>query len=251
MMGHSASNDVAFLIYGIFPILSHFSRFLGKQGWFWGWSWSLEFSICQSTIEIYRFWFKWGVNHIFTWRSSWDVKYLSGLLYCDTLAFPTSGWAIFAEVPEMPGGLMIIMSSRRVDLTFSLVPYGWKCGSLAKSTLKSRHFFIFRQIGGFFWSFGYILKCLKLLFWTKIFMILTWTSKNLHPKAYFHPHWALCLAEICIFHHFKYWPKRHSLHIYFSIFIFQVFVSSTFDILVRRNMFDNNCLIKPVKNLNF
>ena len=41
----SASDDATFPRYGIFPIFSHFSHFLAKNGWFWGWKWSREFSI--------------------------------------------------------------------------------------------------------------------------------------------------------------------------------------------------------------
>ena len=52
-----------------FCIFSHFSPFLAINEWFWGRCWSLESSIFQSAIEIWRFWLKWGVNQLLgTWR---------------------------------------------------------------------------------------------------------------------------------------------------------------------------------------
>ena len=75
MRGQSASDDFAFSRFGISPIFSQFSHVLAKNGWFWGRYWSLEFSIFQSAIEIYRFWLKWGANQLLMMLHSRDMVF--------------------------------------------------------------------------------------------------------------------------------------------------------------------------------
>ena len=57
------------------PIFCHFCHFFAINGWFWGWYWILEFSIFQSTIGIYRFWLKRGINQLLTMRHSRDMVF--------------------------------------------------------------------------------------------------------------------------------------------------------------------------------
>ena len=74
----------------IFSLLSHF---FAKNGWFWGWYWSLEFSIFQSTIEMYLFWLKWGVNWLLTMCYPRDMVFSSIFShFCHFLAKNGSFW---------------------------------------------------------------------------------------------------------------------------------------------------------------
>ena len=75
MRGESASDVVGIPRYGIFPIFSHFSHFLARNGWFWGWYRSIEFAIFQYTIEMHRFWLELGVNQLLTMWHSRDMVF--------------------------------------------------------------------------------------------------------------------------------------------------------------------------------
>ena len=64
------------------------------------------------------------VSIIFSQKTVPEIFLSIHLVCCIAILwrYLTSGLAIKAEVAEMPVGLTIIMSSRRVDLTFPLVP---------------------------------------------------------------------------------------------------------------------------------